>query len=63
VHGNEAVVGFRNSGGGVRTLGLVAGTHPATMDVTRDPANCAGLRPSDLPPRDITAATQIHDGS
>jgi hypothetical protein len=63
VHGNEAVVGFRDSGGARRTLGLVAGPNPATMDVTRDPANCAGLRPSDLPPRDITATTQIHDGS
>jgi hypothetical protein len=63
VHGDEAVVGFRASGGGGRTLGLRAGVNPATMDLTRDPASCAGLRPSDLPARDILANTQIHDGS
>jgi hypothetical protein len=63
VHGNEAVVGFSASGGGRRMLGLRAGTNPATMDVTRDPTSCAGLRPSDLPARDILANTQIHDGS
>jgi hypothetical protein len=63
VHGDEAVVGFSSSGGGRRTLGLLAGTNPATMDVTRNPANCTGLRPSDLPASDIIANTQIHDGS
>jgi hypothetical protein len=63
VHGDEAVVGFSSSGGGRRTVGLRAGINPATMDFTRDPATCAGLRPSDLPARDILANTQIHDGS
>jgi hypothetical protein len=63
VHGDEAVVGFRGADTGRRILGLRAGTNPATMDVTRDPASCAGLRPSDLPARDIVANTQIHDGS
>lgn len=63
VHGDEAVVGFSSSGGGRRTLGLRAGFNAATMDVTRDPTSCAGLRPSDLPARDIVANTQIHDGS
>jgi hypothetical protein len=64
VHGDEAVVGVRASGGGSgRTLGLRAGVQAATMDVTRNPASCAGLRPSDLPARDILANTQIHDGS
>jgi hypothetical protein len=62
VRDDEAVIGLRDDvGTGTRLFGLRAGIHQATMDVTTDPSRCAELRVSDLPERDITANTRIHD--
>jgi hypothetical protein len=63
VTGDEAVVGLRSPGGDKRTLGLLAGSNPVTQDFARDPASCASVRPGDLPATQLSAETQIHDGS